>query len=288
MTSIRDYFRLGLVSFLSNEPLTRGAAIAFYLVTSIVPVLFITIRVAGFAFGWQAAREAIAQRLSYLMSPESAMLLQTAVRRALGHPTGIASTVVGVFFVLVTASGVFGAMEDALNVIWSAPKTGSLLRRLMRGRALSVLLVVCLGFLLAVSIVSTAAISGLSFETRDFDAFSQNVAVVLNFVTSTALMSVLFAAIYKILPNCSVSWSDVSVGAIGAAMLFQFGHYLLAYLLSASSIAASYGAVGGIVVLLLWAFYSAQVFLLGAEFTKAFAAYHGRHFGRTDAKVRGR
>lgn len=280
MTNVRDYFRLGLMSFVSNEPLTRGAAIAFYLVTSVVPVLFVTIRVAGFAFGWQAAREAIAQRLSYLMSPESAMLLQFAVRRALGHPTGVVSTVVGGLFVLVTASGVFGAMEDALNVIWRAPKTGSLFRRLMRGRALSVLLVVCLGFLLAASIISTAAINGLSFEMKNY--VSQNVAVMLNFATSMILMSVLFAAIYKILPNCSVSWSDVSVGAIGAATFFQIGHFVLAYLLSASSIAASYGAVGGIVLLLLWAFYSAQVFLLGAEFTKAFAAYHGRHFGRAN------
>ena len=103
MTSVWLNVREGGKSFLSNEPLTRGAAIAFYLVTSVVPVLFITIRVAGLAFGWQAAREAIAQRLSYLMSPESALLLQLAVRKALGHPSGALSTIVGALLVLLTA-----------------------------------------------------------------------------------------------------------------------------------------------------------------------------------------
>jgi|SRR5579872_2474090 len=276
MTSIRHFLREGLVSFFLNEPLTRGAAIAFYLVTSVVPVLFITIRIAGFAFGWRAAREAIAQRLSYLMSPESAMLLQHAVGQALGHPTGALSTTIGVFFVLLTASGVFGAMEDALNVIWGAPRRGSLLFRLMRGRVLSLLLVVSLGFLLAISIVTAAAISGPNSESKDLSSYSQTVATTLNFAISMTLMSVLFAAIYKVLPNRSVEWRDVAVGAIGAAALFQLGHYGLAYFLTASSIAASYGAIGGLVALLLWAFYSAQVFLLGAEFTKVFAAYHGR------------
>jgi membrane protein len=156
------------------------------------------------------------------------------------------------------------------------PRRGSILIRLLRGRAISLALVICLSFLLAISIASTAAIHGLGRHISANNSYGESLLAILNFGVSTTLMTMLFAAIFKILPNHDMEWRDATMGAVGTAVFFQFGHMALAYLLSTTSFAASYGAVGGVIALLLWAFYSAQVFLLGAEFTKVFAAQRDR------------
>lgn len=268
---IRD----GFAAFIDDEALTRGAAIAFYAATAIAPTLFIAITVASLVFGRDAARGAIAYQIGHLMGRETAAMLQLAIRGARGTSTGIIGGIVGFLTLILTASGVFGEMEDALNAIWRAPRKGSVLRRLLRGRLISLALVIGLGFLLLVSMVFTAGIAALGHYIDEQTPFSQVALTLVNFGISIALMSLLFAAIYKVLPNKDLEWRDVGVGAFGTALLFQVGQVLLGYYLANSSYAGAYGAAGGLIVMLLWVYYSAQVFLLGAEFTKVYANKFG-------------
>ncbi|HXC57319.1 MAG TPA: YihY/virulence factor BrkB family protein [Rhizomicrobium sp.] len=265
----------GIDAFIADEALTRGAAIAFYAATAIAPTLFIAITVASLGFGRAAAGGAIAYQLSHLMGRDSAALLQLAIRHAPGTSTGIFNGVVGFLALILTASGVFGEMEDALNVIWRAPRKGSVLRRLLRGRAVSLALVIGLGFLLLTSMVFTAGIAAFGHYIDNHTSYSQVALALINFTVSIVLMALLFAAIFKILPNKDLEWRDVGAGALGTALLFQLGQFLIGTYLGNSSLATPYGAAGGLIVMLLWVYYSAQVFLLGAEFTKVFACHFG-------------
>ena len=279
---IWQLLREAIDAFVRDEALTRGAAIAFYAVTSIAPILYIAVTIAGMAFGRHAAQDAIAAGLGRMMTQESVDLLQLAIRGARGTPSGIGGAVLGVVVLVITASGVFGEMEDALNVIWNAPRQGAVLPRLLRGRAISLILVIGLGFLLLVSMSIAAAITALGHTIATQTPYSQFGLALLNLGVSFVLMSVLFAAIYKILPNKELEWRDVAVGAVVTALLFLVGQFLLGYYFGSSGIARPYGAAGGLIVLLIWVYYSAQVFLLGAEFTKVYAVHHGSQQSRMD------
>jgi membrane protein len=263
-----------ILAFIDDEALSRGASIAFYTVTSIAPVLFIVIAIAGLAFGEDAARGAIVGQLSGLMGKQSAELLQNAIRSASGTSSGIIATLIGLVILLVTASGVFGEMQTALNAIWKAEPTGTTVSRLIRARIVSLGLVAALGFLLLVSLAISALLAGLGFYVNRFLPFGAQILELINFAISFALIAVLFAAIYKVLPDRDLEWHDVSVGAVATALLFTIGKYLIGLYVGSSMVATTYGAAGALIVILLWIYYSAQIFLLGAEFTKIYAAYH--------------
>jgi membrane protein len=281
-TGIASYWRLivqGCNAFIDDGALTRGAAIAFYGVTAIAPTLFIAVAVASLGFGPDAARSTILHYFRHLMSRESLEIFRLAIRNAPGSGNGLIGGIIGVVTLILTASGVFGEMEDALNVIWRAPLKGSVLIRLLRGRAVSLALVLGLGFLLLISMVITAAITALGVYIDENTPFSQVALGFINFGVSTTLMTILFAAIYKVVPNKEIEWRDVGVGALGTALLFQLGQFLLGYYFGSTSLGAPYGAAGGMIVMLLWVYYSAQVFLLGAEFTKVYACHFGSQRG---------
>ena len=241
-----------VLSFVDDEALSRGAAIAFYTVTSIAPVLLIVVAVAGLAFGRDAAQNAISTQLSGLMGQQTANVLQSAVASAAGKSLGILATIIGVATLIATASGVFGEMQSALNAIWKAKPQATTVSRLIQARATS------LGNYLD-SIVPIGKL----------------ILPILNFAVSLALLAVLFAAIYKVLPDRRLQWRDVVIGAVVTAVLFTIGKTLIGWYLGSSAVASSYGAAGGLIVLLLWVYYSVQVFLLGAEFTKIYANRHG-------------
>jgi membrane protein len=263
-------------AFIEDEALSRGAAIAFYTVTSLAPVLLIVISIAGLVFGEDAARGAILGQLTGLMGQQAADVLQAALASASTTSSGVAATIVGVVTLLVTASGMFGEMQVALNRIWKAePKSGTI-SKLVRARAASLGLVAALGFLLVVSLVVSAAITALGSYLDAWLPFGKAILSVLNGLVSLALLTVLFAAIYKVLPDRSIAWRDVIVGAAVTALLFTIGKSLIGWYLGSSAVASSYGAAGGLIVLFLWVYYSTQVFLAGAEFTKAYAASRGR------------
>ena len=264
-----------ILAFVEDEALSRGAAIAFYTVTSIAPVLLIVIAIAGLVFGREAAQGAITAQLSSLMGQQTAEVLQSAVASAAGKSSGIIASIIGIVTLLITASGVFGEMQSALNAIWKAEPKGTTVSRLIRARAASLGLVGALGFLLIVSLVVSAGLTAFGGYLSAVLPFGKFVLSVLNVVFSIALISVLFAAIYKILPDRQLEWRDVVIGAVVTAVLFTVGKSLIGWYLGSSAVASSFGAAGALIVLLLWVYYSAQIFLLGAEFTKIYANSHG-------------
>lgn len=264
-------------AYLDDEALTRGAAIAFYTVTSMGPVLFIVVAIAGLVFGDQAAQGAISRQLGSLMGQESAELLQTAISNANRKSSGILATGVGLATLLITASGVFTEMQQTLNVIWHAELHGTTVSRLVRARAASLGLVAALGFLLIVSLVVSTLLSAMSTYINRYLPSGHLILQAFTFLISFGLITLLFGAIYKVLPDKKIEWHDVMIGALVTALLFTIGKSLISFYLGSSAIASSYGAAGSLIVVLLWIYYSAQIFLLGAEFTKVFASHHGSH-----------
>src|SRR5665213_3185164 len=256
----------GFTAFVNDNALSKGAAIAFYAVTAIAPVLFVATAIVGLVLGPKAASAAVHYQLQKMMSPQSADLVQDAIVHARGIHHSIQGSLVGLIALIVTTSGVFTEMEDALNVIWKAPRHESYLFQLLRGRVLSLALVVMLGFLFMVSLVVAAGI-GMLGRFLNYD--------VLNPGLSFVLISLLFALIYKLMPNIDLYWRDVILGAMGTALLFLGGQALISLYVSRFLVANIYGAAGGVIVLLVWGYYSAQIFLLGAEFTKVFAYHYG-------------
>jgi membrane protein len=264
-----------VLAFINDEALSRGAAIAFYTVTSIGPVLLIVIAIAGLAFGRDAAQGAITAQFSALMGQQTAEVLQTAVASAGNKSSGMVATIIGIAALLVTASGVFGEMQSALNAIWKAKPKGTTVSRFIRARAASLGLVAALGFLLMVSLVVSTALTAFGSYLDSILPFGKIILTVLNGIVSLALISFLFAAIYKVLPDRTLEWRDVAIGSVATALLFTVGKSLISWYIGSSAVASSFGAAGALLVLLLWIYYSAQIFLFGAEFTKIYANRHG-------------
>ena len=218
-----------VLAFINDEALSRGAAIAFYTVTSIAPVLLIVVAIAGLAFGRDAAQNAITEQLSGLMGRQTAEVLQTAVASAASKSSGVVATIIGIITLMVTASGVFGEMQTALNVIWKAKPEGTTVSRLIRARAASLRLVAALGFLLMVSLVVSTLLTAFGNYLNSILPFGQVILTGLNVVVSLVLISFLFAAIYKVLPDRDLEWGDVVVGAIVTGVLFTVGKSLISW-----------------------------------------------------------
>jgi membrane protein len=260
-----------VLSFIQDDALSKGAAIAFYTATSIAPILLIVVAIAGLAFGKEAAQNGIVGQLSGLMGKESAEFLQSAIAGAQNKSSGTWATIIGIATIIVTASGVFGEMQSALNAIWKTDSSGTPVSRLIRARAASLGLVVSLGFLMMVSLVISAGLTALGDYLNAVLPFGKVVLTILNGIVSFLLISVLFAAIYKVLPDRPIQWRDVVFGSAVTALLFTVGKSLIGWYIGSSAVASAYGAAGALIVVLLWVYYSAQIFLLGAEFTKAYS-----------------
>jgi membrane protein len=265
----------GFAAFVEDNALTRGAAIAFYAVTALAPVLFIATATAGLFLGPAAASSAVRYQLLQLMSPESATLVQDAIIHVRGVHHSVQGSLLGLLALIVTASGVFTEMEDALNVIWKAPRNEPYLHQLIRGRVMSLILVVTMSFLFMVSLVIASGIGILGRLLDRSTPLGNAIVVAINSGLSFFLIALLFAIIFKMMPNKHLYWRDVALGAVLTALLFEAGQALISLYLSRLLVASIYGAAGGVIVLLVWAYYSAQVFLLGAEFTKVWTQHYG-------------
>jgi membrane protein len=264
-----------VAGFIDDNALSHGAAMAFYAVTSLAPILLIVVAIAGLAFGNDAAQLALSAQISGLMGPESADLFKTALANASNKTSGSWATVVGLITLLITASGVFGEMQLSLNTIWKVEPKGSSVSRLVRARAASLGLVAALGFLLLVSLAASAAITAFGDLLDATLPFGEMIMAIINGLVSFVLIAVMFGAIYKLLPDRALAWRDVAVGAVVTAALFTIGKSLIGWYLGSSAVASSYGAAGGVLVTLLWVYYSSEIFLLGAEFTRAYSVRHG-------------
>jgi membrane protein len=260
---------------------SMGAALAYYTVFSIAPLLWIVISVAGLIFGVDAARGEIVEQLQGLMGREGAEALQSLLVSASTPSRSVFATIVGGVLLLIGATSVFAALQDALDRIWRVPRRRtSGIWRLLRVRLLSFGMIMGIGFLLTVSLAFSAGLSALRKASGPLFAEWDVLASIANILFSFALATTVFAMIYKIMPRAKVAWSDVAIGAVVTALLFTIGKFLIELYIGSSGVTSGFGAAGSLVVSLVWVYYSAQTFLLGAEFTWAYALRFGSRMGQ--------
>ena len=252
-----------------------GAALAFYTVFSLAPILLLSIAIAGFFFGESAARGEIFAQIQGLIGAPGARAVESVIHNASRSGSGALSTVFSVLTVLVGATTALVELKAGLDKIWDIPPE----RRqgvgyLVRTRLLSVGVILALAFLLLVSLVLSAGLAALEKLSRGDQVFNL-VFDWLNVLLAFVLVAALFGTIYKVLPSVYIAWRDVTVGAVVTAALFTVGKFAIGAYLGNSGLASTYGAAGSVILLLVWVYYSAQIFLLGAEFTRSYAHQFG-------------
>jgi membrane protein len=276
---VREYFGLlkdsGMRMSEDQAPM-MGAALAYYMIFSIAPLLVIAIGAAGIIFGKKAAPE-VFQSIRGLLGPQGATAINSMVTAAAAKPnSGILATVIGIGTLIVGASGVFSQLQQSLDIIWRvAAKPGATWRVLLRQRLFSLGMIAVIGLLLLVSMVVSAALSAAGHLAGGLPGGKLLWAAV-NFIVSLAIVSGLFAAVLKILPDVKLRWRDVAVGAVFTGLLFAIGKAVIGAYIGRTGVASSYGAAGSLIVVLLWVFYSSQILFFGAEFTRAWVTRGGR------------
>lgn len=253
-----------------------AASLACYTLLSIAPLLVVSVAVAGLVFGQDAARGEIARELGSIVGTEAAKAIEAIIAHAKRPEAGVQSTLIGGAVLLLGASGVFNELRSALNTIWEVePKPGQSAKNFLRHRFLAFAMVLAVAFLLLVSLVVSAGVSALGRFFQSYLPGGELVWQLANFVIGVAFATLLFAAIFKVVPDVRVAWRDLWVGAAFTAVLFSVGKLLLGLYIGKSATTSSYGAAGSLVALVIWVYYSSQVFFLGAEFTQAYARRYG-------------
>jgi membrane protein len=253
-----------------------AAALAYYTVLSIAPMMVLAVAVAGLVFGEDAARGQIAAQLGNIVGPQASSAIQTIIANAKTPESGILGTIVGVAVLLFGASGVFGELQASLNVVWEvAPKPGRGIRGFIEQRFFSFTMVLGVAFMLLVSLALSAGLSAAGSVVADVLPGGAALWQVVNFCVALGLITVLFALIFKVIPDAKIAWRDVWMGAFVTALLFNLGKFALGLYLGHASLGSPYGAAGSIIVLVVWVYYAAQILLLGAEFTQVYARRRG-------------
>jgi membrane protein len=272
--------------WMEDKALRLSAALAYYSVFSIAPLLVIAIGIAGMVLGEEAARGQLGETLTAHVGPIAAQGIQEMVKSVAKPGQGLTATLVGFATLLIGAGGVFGQLKDALNSIWEVKSiNGSGLMGFIRERLLSFGMVLVIGFLLLASLLATTAIAGLSHILEAWFALPSFVWSALNFFVSFGLSTTLFALIYKVLPDAKIEWRSVWIGAAVTALLFELGKFGLSYYLGRESTASSFGAAGSIVLLLLWVYYASCILFFGAEFTQVYARAAGHAVAPADGAI---
>ncbi len=275
-------------SWLDDYAPSMGAALAYYTMFSIAPLLLIVISVAGLVFGEEAARGEIFGQLQGLMGEEGATAVQGLLESVNQPAQGAAATVLGIVLLLVGATTVFAELQDDLDRIWRAPqRVKGGIWALLRARVLSFGMILGIGFLMMVSLVFSAAMAALGKLWGGWFENWEILGQVINAIVSFALATTVFAMIYKIMPRVKIDWRDVWTGAAVTALLFTIGKFLIGLYIGKSGITSGFGAAGSIVVVLVWVYYSAQIFLMGAEFTWAYAHAFGSRQGTSPPPATG-
>jgi membrane protein len=266
---------------------SMGAALAYYTAFSLAPLLLIVIGVAGLVFGREAAQGEIVEQLQGLVGEQGGKAIEDLLVNASRPGASLLASVIGFVTLLLGATSVVAELQSALDRIWRAPALNQTqgVMALIRSRLLSFGMVVAMGFLLLVSLVIGAALSALGKWTGTLFPAALIALQVINLVLGFAITTLLFATAYRILPRMKIAWSDVWVGAFVTAALFTIGKYLIGLYLGGAGVSSGFGAAGSFVVILAWVYYSAQIFLLGAEFTWVYAHSHGSRAGTASPAV---
>lgn len=262
--------------WIAHRASSKGAALAFYTLFSMAPVLVLVIAIAGFVYGENAARGQLFEQLRELVGPQGAQTIQAILAGASNKDSGKYATIVATVVLLIAATTVFVELKDSLDEIWNvAPPQDAAWWNLVRTRLLSFGIILVLAFLLMVSLVLNAALNVLE---EHFTGMWQTATVVLGWaasVVSFLVIATLFGVIYKLLPRIKLSWRDVIIGALGTAAMFTLGKFAIGLYIGSTGKTNSFGAAGSLIALLLWVYYSAQIFFLGAEFTRQYALEMG-------------
>jgi membrane protein len=266
-----------VLAWLDDYAPSMGAALAYYTVFSMGPLLIIVIAVAGLVFGEAAAQGEVVAQLREVLGVEGALAVQGVLKSVSNPSHGMIATIVSVAVLLVGATSVLAELQSALDRIWKVPPDQQQRDawNFIRVRLWAFGMVLGLGFLLLISLVISAAIAALGKWWAGWFGGWLLLVQVINFVVSFAIITGAFAMIYKFLPRVTVAWHDVWIGAAVTALMFSIGKFLIGLYLGRSSVASGFGAAGSLVVLLIWVYYSAQIFLLGAEFTRLYAHRRG-------------
>jgi len=279
---VSDLFKSAAVNWVHDYAQSMGAALAFYTMFSIAPLLLIVISVAGIAFGEDAARSEIYEQLQDLLGAPGALAVE-GLLESVGKPgESMVATFFGVVLLFIGATSVFAELQDAFDRIWRAPpRPGtSGLWNVVRVRLLSFGMILGIGFLLMVSLVFSAGMAALSAQWDPLFAGWASVANAIDLAISILLATAVFAMIYKTMPRVRIDWKDVWVGAAVTSLLFLAGKYLIGVYIGRSNISSGFGAAASLVVVLLWVYYSAQIFLFGVEFTRAYSHRFGSRKGQ--------
>jgi len=270
-------------SWVDDYAPSMGAALSYYTLFSIAPLLLIVISIAGLVFGEDAARGEIFGQLNGFMGSEAAAAIQSLLESVNKPAEGAVGAIVGIILVLIGATSVFGELQDAMDRIWRAPARhqSNGLWGLLRARLLSFGMILSIGFLLMVSLVMEAVLSAFSRWWSPFFYGWETVAQVISTVVSFVITLLAFAMIYKIMPRVKIDWRDVWIGAGVTAFLFTAGKFLIGFYIGRSGVVSGFGAASSIVIVLIWVYYSAQIFLVGAEFTWVYAHVFGSRKGQT-------
>lgn len=253
-----------------------AAALAYYTVFSISPLLVIAIAIAGAFFGQDTAQEQITEQLTGLLGEDAIEPILLALNN-ISQPKirGLAS-LISIAVLMLGASGIFAQLQDALNTVWKVePQPGQGILPFLRKRLSSFLMVLAIGVLLMLSLILSTVVTAVSKYRTDFLPGSQILWENLDFIVSLGLMTFLFGLMFKYVPDVKIAWKDVFVGSVITALLFIFGKFLLGVYISQGSLGSAYGAAGSLIVFLAWVYYSAQIILLGAEFTQVYSQMYG-------------
>lgn len=282
--SIFDILKTTFKEWNEDKASRLAAALAYYTIFSIGPLILVMIAIAGLVFGEQAARGELEGQIEGAVGPQVAQTIQGILESLNQKESGIIATVVGVVTLILGAVGLFGQLQGSLNTIWEVqPKQGRGIMGMMKDRLIAFSMVLLIGLLLVASLLVTAALALISSQLAYLVPPGLGfVWQLLNFLVAFALTVVLFALIYKVLPDVKIAWRDIWLGAAFTALLFAIGRLALGLYLGSGSVGSAYGAAGSLVVLLVWIYYSAQILFFGAEFTQVYANRYGSRVAPKD------
>ena len=294
-SAIKALLKESFASWSKHNAPRLGASVAFYSLLSLAPLLLVVVSIVGLVFGQSAAQQDTVNQVEALVGPAAGKAVAAFIQGSHNTTHGVIATIIGLATLLFSASGVVIELRDALNTIWNAPTVTTsgfgMVKSYIRQRLFSFGVVLGIGFLLVVSLAVSTWISALGALSNSVGTLEAVLLHILNFLISFVVIAALFAAIYKIMPDVRIEWRDVLLGGVVTSALFTSGKFILGLYLGRASYASTYGAAASIVVLIVWIYYSSQIFFLGAEFTRTFAQRYGSRpkpeMGPADLRARG-